>query len=106
MKYEKTMFSNIYIVVDEFNNPIAIQRDGKIEFQLQDYVKITSDHMGYITPGIKTEGEGEIVEIRRDDTDHFYGVLTNNKEFGYVKSSRLTLIKRKYNREEEFKKSR
>ena len=93
LKLKETMFSNIQIVIDEFEIPVAVQVDGKEKFRLYDNVKVKGDCRGYIAPGIKHEGAGRIVEIRDDDVDHFYGVLmTGTNEFGFVKESRLEKI--------------
>ncbi len=93
MKVKNTMFSNIQLVVDEFDIPVAVQIDGKEKYRLYDTVKVTGDCRGYIAPGIKHEGYGRIVEIRDDDVDHFYGVLMNGThEFGFVKGARIQLL--------------
>ncbi len=91
MTVENTGFSNIKLVVDEFNIPVAVQIDGTVKYRLYDNVTVKGDIMGYICPGITVEGQGRIVEIRRDDTDHFFGVLMNNNgQFGFVKEARLS----------------
>ena len=89
MKLENTIYSNHKIVVDDNDTPVAVQVDGKIAFRLNDTVRVTGDCQGHICSGIIHSGVGKIVEIRRDDTDHFYGVQMNNGEFGYMKYNRL-----------------
>lgn len=92
MKLEKTIYANIQLVIDEFDIPVAVQANGKNIFQLYDKVNVEADCIGYICPGIKHGGLGTIVRIRRDDTDHFFGILMDNGEFGYMKDSRITKI--------------
>ena len=55
-------------------------------------VQVTDDGHGNICPGISHGGIGKIVEIRRDDTDHFFGVLMNNREFGFMKDARIKRV--------------
>ena len=93
MKLERTVFANIQVVRDEFDIAVAVRVDGKDRYHLYDMVKVTGDCRGYITPGIKHEGVGRIVEIRTDDMDYFYGVLMNEThEFGFVKAARITVL--------------
>ena len=89
MKLENTIYSNHKLVVDDNDTPIAVQIDGVIAFRLDDFVRVTDDGTGYICPGITRSGIGKIFEIRRDSTDHFYGVQMLNGEFGYVKHNRI-----------------
>jgi len=91
---ENTVYANIKIVTDEFHIPVAVQIDGEIRYQLYDIVQITGDCCGYICPGIEHEGIGRIVEITNHKTDHFFGVLMDNKEFGFVKFSRIEVLSR------------
>lgn len=91
MKLEGTIYSNHKLVINEENNPVAVQIDGVVAFRIHDKVYVKSDSHGYICPGITHSGVGQIIEIRRDDTDHFYGVKMNNGEFGYMKHSRMSL---------------
>lgn len=95
MKLENTIFSNHQLVVDEFDIPVAVRIDGEDKYKLYDLVRVTHDGHGFICPGVKHEGIGRIVQIRRDDTDHFYGVLMNNGEFGFMKDARLEVIPQK-----------
>lgn len=90
MKLESTTFANHKLVIDDQGTPVAVQINGVEAFRLYDTVKVTGDCRGYICPGIKSAGRGEIVVIRRDDTDHFYGVKMENGEFGYMKCTRMT----------------
>ena len=92
MKLEKTIYANYKLGIDEFDIPVAVQVSGNNIFQLYDKVRITADCIGYICPGIEHEGLGTIVRIRRDDSDHFFGVLMDNGEFGYMKDSRMTKV--------------
>lgn len=92
MKLECTIYSNHELVVDEFDIPVAVRINGEDKYRLYDRVYITDDGCGYICPEIKHEGMGKIVEIRRDATDHFFGVLMDNGEFGFVKSARIKLV--------------
>ena len=89
MKIENTIYENYKLVVDEFDIPVAVRIDGEDKYRLYDYVCVTADCHGYICPGIKHEGLGRIVQICRDDTDHFFGVLMNNHEFGFMKDNRM-----------------
>ena len=91
MKLESTIYSKYKLVIDDAGKPIAVQINGKIAFRLNDTVKVTDDGHGYICPGITASGIGQIVEIRRDNTDYFFGVMMKNGEFGYMKSNRMTL---------------
>ena len=93
MKLENTIYSNYKLVIDEFDIPVAVQINGEIRHRLYDAVSVKADCIGYIGEGIKHEGIGMIVRIRRDKTDYFFGVLMDNGEFGYVKDSRMTKIK-------------
>jgi len=91
MKLENTCYENHKLVINEQGNPTGVQINGVIAFRLNDTVEVTGDSIGYICPGIKKPGIGQIVEIRRDDTDHFYGVQMENGEFGYMKCGRMKL---------------
>ena len=95
MKLENTIFSNYQLVIDEFNIPVAVRINGEDKYRLNDRVRVTADCHGYICPGIKREGIGKIVEIRRDDSDHFFGVLMDNGEFGFMKSARIEMVFRR-----------
>ena len=95
MKLENTIYSNYQLIIDEFDIPVAVRINGEDKFQLYDRVRVTADCHGYICPGIQHEGFGKIVEIRRDDTDHFFGVLMDNGEFGFTKSLRIKLVFRR-----------
>ena len=95
MKLENTIFSNYQLVLDEFNIPVAVRINGEDKYRLYDRVHVTDDGHGYICPEIKHEGMGKIVEIRRDDSDHFFGVLMDNGEFGFMKSARIELAFRR-----------
>ena len=89
MKLESTCYSNYKLVINDKGIPVAVQINGVEAFRLNDNVKVTCDCYGYICPGIRTPGIGEIVEIRRDETDHFFGVQMKSGEFGYMKCSRM-----------------
>ena len=95
MKLENTIFSNYQLVLDEFNIPVAVRINGEDKYRLYDRVRVTDDGHGYICPEVKYEGMGKIVEIRRDDSDHFFGVLMDNGEFGFMKSERIELAFRR-----------
>lgn len=90
MKLEPTCFSNYLLVIDEQGTPVGVKIDGVVAFRLNDTVKVTADCRGYICPGITSPGIGQIVKIKRDDTDHFFGVEMQNGEFGYMKALRMT----------------
>lgn len=93
MKLESTIFTNINLVIDDNNTPVGVQIDGKLAFSLYEQVAVTPDVRGYICPGVRHGGLGMITEIRRDDTDHFFGVrMVGTGEFGYMKEARLTHI--------------
>lgn len=89
MKLEQTMLRDVDLVIDEFDIPVAVQINGAIAYRLYDDVIVTADVRGYIGVGISQEGYGKIVQIKRDDTDHFYGILMDNGEFGYLKAARI-----------------
>jgi len=89
MKLENGCFSNHKLIIDEFNIPVAVQINGKEAFRLYDMVDVTDDGHGYICPGITKPGIGRIVEIRRDMTDHYFGVLMDNGQFGHMKYARM-----------------
>ena len=91
MKLETTIYANHLLVINEENTPVAVEINGVVAFRLNDTVEVTADSQGYICPGIRTPGIGKIVEIRRDDTDHFYGVEMQNGEFGYMNCDRMKL---------------
>ena len=90
MKLESTCYANHKLVIDDNGTPVAVQINGVVAFRLYDTVWVTGDCRGYICPGIRQPGIGQIVEIRRDDTDHFYGVRMRSGEFGYMKYNRMT----------------
>ena len=92
MNLEDTCYGNHKLVINEQGNPVAVQINGVVAFRLYDTVKVTDDGYGYICPGISNSGLGQIVEIRRDRTDHFYGVQMTNGEFGYVKHCRIKRV--------------
>ena len=87
MKLENTKLSNHKLVIDEFNIPIAIQINDKINYRLYDDVYVGS----YMEDGGMTiEGRiGTILHICRDDSGFFFGLLMQNGNFVYVKSSQL-----------------
>ena len=92
VKLESTIFSNISLLIDATNdNPIGVWQDDCIYIR-GDRVKVTADIMGYIAPGVNRPGEGQIVKIVRDNTDHWFAVLMDNGEFGFMKSARFKLI--------------
>lgn len=90
MKLESTCYANHKLVIDDNGTPVAVQINGVVAFRLYDTVWVTGDCHGYICPGIRQPGIGQIAEIRRDSTDHFYGVQMRNGEFGYMKCNRMT----------------
>lgn len=95
MKLESTIYSNYQLVIDEFDIPVAVRIDGEDRYRLYDRVRVTGDCRGYICPTIKHAGTGKIVEIRRDDSDYFFGVLMDNGEFGFMKAARMEFMFRK-----------
>ena len=92
MKLEETLYSNYKLVIDEFDIPVAVMVNGEVRYRLYDRVSVTDDGHGYICPGITKEGVGRIMQIERDDTDHFFGVLMNTGEFGFMKDNRLEVV--------------
>lgn len=92
MKLEATIFNNYQLVLDEFDIPVAVRVDGEDKYRLYDNILVTGDSQGFICPGIHHEGLGRIVEFRRDNTDHFFGVLMDHGEFGYIKASRIEKV--------------
>ncbi len=92
-KLESTSLSNIkYIVTkDEYSTIIGMLESNHIYF-CGDRVEVTGDINGYICPGISHPGLGRIAKIRHHDTDYFYGILMDNGESGFVKSSRIKVI--------------
>ena len=66
MKLESTCYENHKLVLNKEGTPIAVQIDGVVAFRLYDTVEVTGDCRGYICPGIKKPGIGQIIEIRRD----------------------------------------
>ena len=92
MRLENTMLSNYKLVIDEFDIPVAVEVDGEVRYRLYDFVSVTDDGCGYICSGIYEEGFGRIMQIRRDDTDHFFGVLMMSGEFGFMKDSRIEVV--------------
>ena len=95
MKLENTFMYDCQLVIDEFDIPVAVRINGEDKYWLYDRVRVTADSQGYICPTIKKEGMGRIVEIDRDDTDHFFGVLMDNGEFGFIKPGRIELAVRR-----------
>ena len=80
-----------YIVTDDESELLVGMVENERAYLIADEVEITGDIMGYICPGILHPGKGTIIEIRKHDTDHFYGVLMDNGEFGFMKSARITV---------------
>lgn len=100
MKTRKTAFANIFYLIDAEENIVGIRTNpGKYqkEYYVGDIVKVTDDGCGYICPGIKTPGNGKIVSVHEDDTDHFFTVKMENGETGSVKSNRIEVIHSTYN---------
>ena len=95
MKVEETAFANYQLIIDEFDIPVAVRINEEDKYRLYDIVRVTADCRGYICPTISREGTGRSVEIRRDDSDHFFGVLMDNGEFGVMKSTRMEVLVRK-----------
>ena len=94
VRFESAGFLNWYYVVPDSGNsdePVGVLEDGTLYF-VGDRVQLEDDGHGYIGGGIMCACKGWIVRIRRDDTDHFYGIYTDKGEFGFVKSARITLI--------------
>lgn len=89
MKLEPTVYANYYLMIAANGTPVGVQVNGVVAFELGDDVHVTDDGRGYICPGVTRGGKGKIVEIRRDDTDHFFGVQMENGRFGYMKRARL-----------------
>lgn len=94
MKIENTIYSNYQLVVDDCNIPVAVRINDEVKFVLYDTVEVTADSHGFICSEITHEGMGIIVQIRRDTTDHFFGVLMEDGEFGFLKDSRIELVYR------------
>ena len=46
-------------------------------------------------PKLRMKAWEKIVEIRRDDSDHFFGVLMDNDEIGFMKSARIKMVFRR-----------
>ena len=90
MKLENTVYSNHKLVIDDNDTPVAVQINGVVEFRLNDIVRVTDDGHGYICSDIHHSGIGRIIDIRRDNTDHFYGVEMKNGEFGYIKYNHMS----------------
>lgn len=101
MKTRKTMFANIFYLVDDSGNIIGVRENpGKYQqdYYVGDVVRVTDDGRGYICPGIKTPGIGKITRVHEDDTDHFFTVKMENGETGFsIKSARLEVIISSYN---------
>lgn len=99
---ESTIYSNHHLIIKSSTGEpvgVAIISFGKEDvYRLGDYVKVEDDGRGYICPGIRRPGIGQITEIRRDDTDHFYGVTMDSGERGTMKYTRIA--KRASTREE------
>ena len=87
------MFDNFrYIVTDDEQEvTVGVMEDDTCYF-LHDRVEIEGDIRGYITPGIKKPGMGEIIEIQKNFSDHFYGIAMDSGEYGHVKSARIKRV--------------
>ena len=46
-------------------------------------------------PKLSMKAWKKIVEIRRHDSDHFFGVLMDNDEIGFMKSARIKMVFRR-----------
>lgn len=91
--YKNTNFPNYkYIVTDDIYSALVGVAENNNIYLVGDRVKVTDDCYGYISYGISSPGMGIISEIQYDDTDYFYGVLMDNGEFDYLKSSRISVI--------------
>ncbi|MCI8290958.1 MAG: hypothetical protein HFJ25_01700 [Clostridia bacterium] len=89
MKLEPTVYANYFLMIGANDTPVGVQINGVVAFELDDVVYVSDDGHGYICPNVTRGGLGKIVEIRRDDTDHFFGVQMDNGQFGYMKRARL-----------------
>ena len=98
LKFEPAFFSNHWFVVtdDEYAVTVGVVEEGplnhKTAYLIGDRVEVTDDGVGYIGPGISRPGLGEIVDIERNDTDHYFGVQMDNGEFSHLKSARITIL--------------
>lgn len=94
--YEFTIFSNIQYIVEDDSTPVGIVfdlgKDYEHRLMVGDKVKVQGDCHGYICPGVRRNGFGVIERVKRDDTDHWFGVRTEHGEFGFCKAARLTKI--------------
>lgn len=93
VRLETAYFANHYFIVtdDKLSKVIGVLENDRV-YLIGDSVMITGDCRGYIAPGIKQPGNGVIVEIKKDDTDHYYRILMDNGEMGSVKSARIDHI--------------
>ncbi len=80
-----------YVVTDDEVGLIVGAVEHQMVYLLGDRVEVSGDCYGYICPGIHHPGMGRIAEVRADDTDHFYGIIMDDGEFGFMKSNRLQL---------------
>ena len=92
LRLELNHAKGTYVAVDEYSIPVAIWSNGKVLFWLYDVVRVKPDQNGFICDGITHEGIGTIVRIRRDEAEQFFGVLTTDREFGYVEASKIEKI--------------
>lgn len=91
---EPTSFANAHYIISEFGKVVGIVWDKGRSYERQwhvgDIVKIEPDCRGYICPGITKPGLGKIVEVRRDDNDHWFHVrMLAGNEHGFCKDARF-----------------
>ena len=91
MKFERTDYQNLKIVVNDDGVPVAVQIDGVVKFEVGDVVKVRADRNGYICPEIKEPGIGQITDISKEHNDQFFGVkMATSREFGHVSVNQIS----------------
>lgn len=91
MKIRTAFFSNHYFLLDN-NGKIIGAKCGDKCIMLGDRVRVKGDCYGYIGPGITEEGLGTVVDFNDRDTDHYFGVMMDNGECGYLNHNRITKV--------------
>ena len=89
IKLEKGRFENYKFIVQRVDGKTVGLKIDEKEYLLSNRVEIRADSDGRICAGIMHEGLGTITRIKRNGTDHYFGVQMDDGEFGYVSVARI-----------------
>ena len=89
MRRKTGFFSNHQLLIDG-NEIVGVEYD-RYRIMRGERVKIQGDSHGYISPSITKEGYGTVVDITDKYTDHYFGVMMDNGQYGHVKIARIAM---------------